>query len=1507
MTSTQKILFGLLSMVLVIILLVISLEETGGDINTEGHRGDDSNDIGVIKVSIDPLVKEKENPRNINVTVQNFGENKTNSDGRPGFRVEVSIKNDESVEVYNESQSVDEVLEMGDNHTVSFNDGNGMEWVPEENGEYRIFARGIWEQDEENIDENGNNDLMIIDCLVEKEIFDISILDLNADPMIQDVAGIRVITAEVKNDGNTPLENKVEITFEAIFDGSTINDYTIVISLQPDESTQVTWDWQSFKYGEYTIEVEGIILGESETNLDNNTFTLEDIITVETIFSDTREEGDSPYYLDRSSGEFKLWDYVEMGGLFWTGDNETDPGKAGWHVDSTGHFSIRSWYGGIPDTQRYGNNMRAQITSHALNLEDFENVYLTFYTKYVLEGAPYDFVEISVSNDEESWEQLVRFPDTGEDKDSAKEPGNEYGWLHKGIEIPVIYLKDTFYMRIMLKTDNAITFRGVFIDDIILYGTASGNHPPVARFSATHDYESYSYSQNVIKNPPVELIHIMNDDSLNNLPRPIGEHQGGLPLNTEIEFSALYLTFDPDADDDSDNLAFRWDFGDGNAEFGMTAQHIYQDLPMEGYFIVTLRVTDDHDFYSEDTIKVWFGNKAPDADYIVTPYFDTSTAINDMNDGIENGIIDVFYGDRLVFLQRATDPENDPLSYHWTFHCVDTMFETEHSGDTISGTVGEDFLYEGLDGNDPIIPLTAMDYTVTILVNDGNHYSEKSYTLRVHLYATAAFTKHVQMGVTILDAIVTLTWRGFPEEAAPSSDLVSPERPVFVYIDENATSPDLALEDRGGIGLVYDIHAVGCLLQNGEEGFIEAEVRLPILSSDLEEIGDSLVLQEDLRLEYYDEVEKRFMVVQGSYVIADEGWGFVVGDVDHFSILTAIVDSIYNPSNPGHQDVLPDLMVINIEFSRSPALNGQEVEVRAFVKNTGIIHARNVDVNFYDGGDLIGEERIDVVRGSGDEVVVMEILNAFIINPDIPLEEHNIGVIVNKIRSIEEAPENYGNNEEWGYLHVVRAVNIHPWINITDPEDDTTVTGTITIDGTSSIEIMNTTVTITEQPFGNNDCAYPIVSVEPAPPSVLVMSYSLLDDTGTIIAGVHGLVADIYGLNFDDEYTNISFQDNDRDGKVSAGDVFLLKNKINGGQWIEGYSLLLKNISDENVEKVEISINNGSWMVVSGTDDWTYEWDTITVENGNSSLRFRAYCRKVYSEIAFLYLDVRNPEDNVMPDITITEPADGSTLSGKISIKGIASDEDGIVEMVELAISGGSWLPANGTETWEFEWDTKSLDNGEYIIKARSYDGNNYSEEISITVMVANKDEGGDGGDSDDNFLFEQIGPLPLIGYLGIIAVIVIVGLVVGTKRNGKTKENVTPTTTPSPQPPPAQSSSSAQLSYQHPPGPSSPPVQSPDPSTPPVQPPYQQQSHQPQYPTTTPPTQPPRQPPTQHVQPQATQQYSPQAPTPPTPAPSPPLGIPLQSDGSWICPTCGKKAESNFVFCMGCGYKRGS
>lgn len=90
------------------------------------------------------------------------------------------------------------------------------------------------------------------------------------------------------------------------------------------------------------------------------------------------------------------------------------------------------------------------------------------------------------------------------------------------------------------------------------------------------------------------------------------------------------------------------------------------------------------------------------------------------------------------------------------------------------------------------------------------------------------------------------------------------------------------------------------------------------------------------------------------------------------------------------------------------------------------------------------------------------------------------------------------------------------------------------------------------------------------------------------------------------------------------------------------------------------------------------------------------------------------------PEVVITEPENGSIVSGSIEIKGRAiAGENRTIKKVEIKI-GNEWTVANGNETWSYKWDTRKVKNGEYEIEIRAFDGENYGIE-KILVKVENK------------------------------------------------------------------------------------------------------------------------------------------------------------------------------------------
>jgi len=674
------------------------------------------------------------------------------------------------------------------------------------------------------------------------------------------------------------------------------------------------------------------------------------------------------------------------------------------------------------------------------------------------------------------------------------------------------------------------------------------------------------------------------------------------------------ITYTGDGSDDGRIVLYEWDFnGDGIFDWNSTttgnSTHVFYD---PGTYHGILRVTDDLGGNDTESMSISIKTIPPDPDFIVTSYYEPEVPINDTNDGDENGFIDVFYGDRISIRETVYNPSELDLNISWEFKCISNGFRDLIVAENISGVVGEDLLYPGMEWGKPIIPDHNTDpqaYTATIYVNTSSAVYTRFYFIRVHPYAQADFIEQVQLEDLTLDATVTLTWRGFEEEAAPNPDYISPSMPVFVHINET-DSPVGDLTGKGGIGKVYEIEAEGCRLQNGSRGFVKAEIKLPYLESDLQALGDLVDLQEDLRLEYYDVEEEKFRVVPGSTFVKDDEKRYVIGTTNDFSVFTVIVDSMYNESHPDYAIMRPDLEVTGIVLSRSPILNGQKLRINAYIRNHGNRNARDVDVSLYNGEIIIGNVTVELVSTVGDDILVefgpYQITMA---DDAIPFEELSIKVIANQNRTIDEGVDNYGDNELSRNIIIISSKNDPPIPIITYPGDQKTVNGDVRIEG--KIPTVDTSVVLAVVPFGNNDFAWTIESITPEPVSIHSARYTLLDYRDDEVFLGSGLLADTYGLNIEDMYTYFSYQDNDRDGKVSAGDVLLVKNKMNGGISSFGDQLFLE---FGTVVKVEISTVQGEWTWVHESDPWYYEWDTDRLDHGEYSIRVRSFDGMYYSE-----------------------------------------------------------------------------------------------------------------------------------------------------------------------------------------------------------------------------------------------------------------------------------------------------
>jgi hypothetical protein len=136
-------------------------------------------------------------------------------------------------------------------------------------------------------------------------------------------------------------------------------------------------------------------------------------------------------------------------------------------------------------------------------------------------------------------------------------------------------------------------------------------------------------------------------------------------------------------------------------------------------------------------------------------------------------------------------------------------------------------------------------------------------------------------------------------------------------------------------------------------------------------------------------------------------------------------------------------------------------------------------------------------------------------------------------------------------------------------------------------------------------------------------------------------------------------------------------------------------------------------------------------------------------------------ETNELPTVIITSPSDLQRVAGTLNIQGSADDPDGDVVWVEIRVDGSQWIFALGTTSWNFGFDSTLLSEGEHTIKARAFDGEDYSEEAVITIVVDNEvDESEKNEEENQRWIFILI----------FIIIIVVVVAIIAAGMSGKKK-----------------------------------------------------------------------------------------------------------------------------------------
>jgi len=156
------------------------------------------------------------------------------------------------------------------------------------------------------------------------------------------------------------------------------------------------------------------------------------------------------------------------------------------------------------------------------------------------------------------------------------------------------------------------------------------------------------------------------------------------------------------------------------------------------------------------------------------------------------------------------------------------------------------------------------------------------------------------------------------------------------------------------------------------------------------------------------------------------------------------------------------------------------------------------------------------------------------------------------------------------------------------------------------------------------------------------------------------------------------------------------------------------------VTKVELYVNGVLLAADPAPAPFNFTWNTALVGNGSYTLMAKAYdAAGNVGQSAATVVTVNNPQpDTTAPTVSLTAPANNSTVAGKITVSATATDAGGI-SRVEFSLDGALQAAVNAAP-YGYTLDTTTLTNGSHLLLAKAYDVAGNQGQASLTLLVNN-------------------------------------------------------------------------------------------------------------------------------------------------------------------------------------------
>ncbi len=160
---------------------------------------------------------------------------------------------------------------------------------------------------------------------------------------------------------------------------------------------------------------------------------------------------------------------------------------------------------------------------------------------------------------------------------------------------------------------------------------------------------------------------------------------------------------------------------------------------------------------------------------------------------------------------------------------------------------------------------------------------------------------------------------------------------------------------------------------------------------------------------------------------------------------------------------------------------------------------------------------------------------------------------------------------------------------------------------------------------------------------------------------------------------------------------------------------------------VDVRINGGGWQQAfwdAGLGVYTLIWDTTALPEGPATVEARAVDGDGNAS-ATPMANVTVNNENAAPTATITNPSNGATVGGSVTVRVQATDAEDAPGTLDVEVNTGQgWKSTSwnaGNQRYEYVWDTTQQSNGAKTIQARATDSNAaQTNATSIGVTVDN-------------------------------------------------------------------------------------------------------------------------------------------------------------------------------------------